>query len=194
MRREAGFSLLELVAVLSIFALVSLIGVQVIQATVRSSTRLAEVSENSKEVSLAMALLRQDMNAALGRVFTPPNGGTEPALKAGPGTQFSLTVGGLAGLQPNSSGQGRVIWRLDRGSGRLMRRVITSLTPGDNRAPEVAVLSDVQSMDLFSFQAQSGWQPGFAGDPREPAALPLGLRVRIDLARVPGLEAVVSLR
>jgi len=193
MKRSAGFSLLELVVVLAIFALVSLIGVQVIQATVRSSERLTEVSEESRELALALALLRQDLNAALARSFIPANNGLDPALKLGPGG-FSLTVGGLARFKPGTSGFGRVTWRFDAAKGQLFRQVQTSLTPGAARVPEVAVLSGVRALDLFSYEAQSGWKPGFAGDPRNPARLPLGLRVRLDLARVGVLDTVVSLR
>lgn len=193
MRRTSGFSLLELVVVLSIFALVALIGVQVIQATVRSSDRLTQISKDSGELAVTLALLRQDLNAGLARQFTPANGGTEPALKVGPGAQFSLTVGGLARLNANVSGQGRVTWRLN-GSGQLTRQVLTTLTPGPGRVPEVVVANGVRAMNFFSYQRRSGWQPGFAHDPGNPEILPLGLRVRLDLPRAEALDTVVSLR
>ena len=194
MRRDQGFSLIELMVVMSIFALVSLIGVQVIQATVRSSARLTEINEDSRDLAMVMALLRQDLNAGMAREFTPSNGGRQPALKVGPGPQFSLSVGGLARIYPQTSGQGRVTWRLDTASGQLFRSVHTSMTPARDRVPEVAVARDVTGFDLFSYQLRSGWKPGFAFDPGDPARLPLGLRIRLDHRRAAAIDTVVSLR
>ena len=193
MRRIAGFSLLELVAVLAIFALVAVAGVQVIQATVRTSDRLTEVSEASGELALGLALLRQDLNAALPRPFAPPGGGDEPALRAGT-AGFALTVGGLARLDAGATGFGRVVWRHDPANEALYRQVWTTLTPGGGRAPEVRVMTGVRRFELASYEVQGGWRPGFAADPRDVARLPLGLRVRIDHVRAEGLETVVSLR
>lgn len=193
MRRANGFSLLELVAVLAIFALVALIGVQVIQATVRSSERLSDISEDSGELAVGLALLRQDLNAALPRSFSPARGGQEPALRVATPDSFSLSVGGLARLDAAASGLGRVTWRLDHGTGQLYRQVFTSLTPA-GRAPEVVVLGGITRFELASYAARGGWRTGFSADPRNIDDLPLGLRVRLTHERAGDLETVVSLR
>jgi general secretion pathway protein J len=190
-----GFSLLELVAVLAIFAVVALIGVQVMQSTLRSSERLTDISEQSREIAVALSLLRQDLGNAVPRAFIPPGGGQQPALVQGQGG-FALSVGGLARLDPGASGFGRVIWRYDPTTDQLLRRVWTSLNPGDPRAasPEITVLSGVNSVALFSYDVQGGWRPGFASDPGNPSVLPLGVRLRIDHTRAEALDVTVSLR
>ena len=193
MKRSAGFSLLELVAVLSIFALVALIGVQVIQASVKSSERLTDISEQSADLAVGLALLRADLNAALPREFTPPDGGTEAALVTR-NSGFSVSVGGLARLNAGTSGFGRVTWRFDRGSNRVLRQVWTSLTPGAGRPVETVVLEDIEAFELSSFQTISGWQTGYAGDLRTLGALPLGVRVNLTHARAKDIEVMVSLR
>ncbi|MCG6902168.1 MAG: prepilin-type N-terminal cleavage/methylation domain-containing protein [Rhodobacter sp.] len=193
MKRSGGFSLLELVVVLAIFALVALIGVQVIQATVRNSRQLTRISEESGELAVGLALLRQDLNAALPRSYTPPNGGTRPALTVTSPDRFSLTVGGLAQLDRNASGLGRVTWRFDRPTGQLYRQVWTSLNPG-GLAPEVPVLGDVSEFALSHFTTQGGWRAGYSADPRNIGQLPLGLRVRLTHARAGEVLTVVSLR
>ena len=195
MRRAAGFSLLELVAVLSIFALVALIGVQVLQATIRSSERLSEISDDSADLARAVALLRQDLDAALPMVFTDPNGADRASLVAAVG-EFALTVGGLARLESNGSGQGRVRWRFDAGSGQMLRQVWTTRQPGSPRSVSapVTVLDNVRSLELASYAVQGGWRPGFSADPREITKLPLGLRVRVDHARFGEIVVTVSLR
>jgi len=193
MRRDQGFSLLELVAVLSIFALVALIGVQVIQASLRSSERLTAISEETKDISLGLALLRQDLNAALPRVFVPPDGGTEPALVTRPGS-FSLSVGGLARLDPGATGFGRVTWRFERATSRVTRAVWTSLTPGGGRAEDIVILEGVEAFEIASFLVDGGWRQGFDADPRTPNLLPLGLKVTLSHSRAKDLETLVSLR
>lgn len=193
MRRAQGFSLIELVAVLAIFSVVALIGVQVIQAAVRSSDRLSDVSDQSADLAQTLALMRQDLEAAVPRLFTPPDGGAEPALVARPGS-FSLSVGGLTRLTPGATGFGRVTWRHERTTGVLTRQVWTSLTPGGAAPERVVMLSDVQALALDSFRPQTGWSTGFDPDTRDRAALPLGLRVRIGTQRFDPLETMVSLR
>ena len=190
-----GFSLLELVAVLAIFAMVALIGVQVMQSTLRSSERLTEISEQSAEMAVALSLLRQDLSNAVTRGFIPPGGGEQPALVQGQGG-FALSVGGLARLDPGASGFGRVVWRYDPVTDQLLRRVWTSLTPGDPRAasPEIAVLSGVEGFNLFSYDTQGGWRSGYASDPGNPSVLPLGVRLRIEHTRTEVIDVTVSLR
>ena len=193
MKRNGGFSLPELVVVLAIFALVALIGLQVIRATVRSSDRLAEISESSGELAVGLALLRQDLAAALPRVFHPSTGGLEPALLVATPESFSLSVGGLARLNPGVSGLGRVTWRLDRATGQLFRQVFTTLTPG--AAPrEVPVMTGISEFALASYTVQGGWRAGFSADPRAPEVLPIGLKLRLTHSRAGALETVVSLR
>lgn len=193
MRKAGGFSLLELIAVLAIFAVVALIGVQVIQASVRSSERLTTLSDETSKLAYALAVLRHDLNAALPRRFTPPDGGTEPALVSRAGG-FSLSVGGLARLDPGATGFGRVIWRFNRRDGTLLRQVWTTLTPGGSAPPEVLVLDGIDAFDLASFTLEGGWRDGFAADPRNTAALPMGLRIRLTHRRADALETIVSLR
>ena len=193
--KTKGFSLLELVAVLAIFAMVALIGVQVMQSTLRSSERLTEISDQSGEMAVALSLLRQDLSNAVTRGFIPPGGGEQPALVQGQGG-FALSVGGVARLDPGASGFGRVVWRYDPTTDQLLRRVWTSLNPGDPRAasPEIAVLSGVEGFSLFSYDAQGGWRPGYASDPGNPVVLPLGVRLRIEHARAEAIDVTVSLR
>ena len=170
-----GFSLLELVAILAIFAMVALIGVQVMQSTLRSSERLTDISEQSGEMAVALSLLRQDLGNAVPRAFTSPGGGQQPAMLLGQGG-FALSVGGLARLDPGASGFGRVVWRYDPTTDQLLRQVWTSLNPGDPRAgsPEIALLSGVKAVSLFSYDVQGGWRPGFASDPRQSVDFAFG--------------------
>jgi len=196
--KDRGFSLLEMVAVLAIFALVALIGVQVIGATLKADRRLSGITEANGELAVALALLRRDLDAGISLPFYPGGGGAEPALRVAPGADsFSLSIGGLAGIGARpDAGLGRVTWRYDRAGGQLIRQLWTVLAPGGARAagPEVAVLSDVVGMDVASFATVSGWSRGYASDPRAPDDLPRAIRVRLQHRTFGTLETVVALR
>ncbi|MEL7116734.1 MAG: type II secretion system protein GspJ [Pseudomonadota bacterium] len=151
------------------------------------------MSESSETLAFGLALLRQDLNAALPRTFVPPNGGTEPALLSG-ASGFSLSVGGLAPLRQDVTSFGRAVWRFERGTGNVYRSVWTTRTPGGGRPTDVLVFDGITAFDLASFTVTAGWQPGFAVDPRNPSVLPLGLRVRMEHERYAMLETLVSLR
>ena len=190
---DTGFSLLELVAVLSIFALVALIGVQVLQASVKTSERLTAVSDASADLAKGLALLRHDLNAAFPSQFEPPNGAVDPALKTNR-SSFDLSVAGLSRIDPGATGFGRIRWRFDRTSKQVFRQVWTSLNPADARATEVLVFDEVDDFELSSFSMQAGWRVGYAVDPRNPGQLPLGLKVALSVPQGDDIEIIVSLR
>ena len=176
MKQDRGLSLLELVAVLAIFSMVSLIGVQVIQASVRANSRLVEVSDQARAISLTVATLRQDLDNAAARRFRPGGSAQISALKTGI-DGFSLSVSGLARIDQNTTGFGRVNWRFDAAKSALFRSVATSLYPAGQRTNEVLMLNGVSRFSIQSFQLPAGWRNGFAHDPRIADQLPLGIRV-----------------
>jgi general secretion pathway protein J len=193
MSRDRGFSLLELVVVLAIFALVALIGTKVIQSTLVADQRLRTISAENADLAYGLALLRADLKSAIPVAFYRPGGRAEPALDAVPrGTEFSLSV--TMADPAGGDGQGRVTWRL-ASAGQLVRQVWPTLAPGDPRvaAPEVPVLDGVRGIEFDSFRTGQGWRPGFTRDPDGPD-LPEAVRVRLRTDRVEGLEVTVALR
>ncbi len=194
-RRANGFSLLELVVVLAIFALVALVGVQVIRSTVLTEQRLASTGAANAELAVTLALLRRDMRAAIGVGFFTPTGIDEPALQIRQ-NGFSLSVGGLSGIENSAPDLGRITWRRDPATGQLRRQVWTTLVPGGPGAggAEVTMLGDVAGLAVEAFTPAAGWQPGFTADPRAASSLPHALRVRLQHAVFGQIETLVSLR
>nr|WP_235439132.1 GspJ family type II secretion system protein [Candidatus Rhodobacter lobularis] len=185
--------MLELVAVMAIFSLVALIGVQVMQASLRNAERLSAVSDESAGLAHGLAMLRLDLESAVPRGFVAPEGTHRDAFLTAP-SGVELSIGGLSRSAPGATGFGRVQWRLDPGAGRLIRRVWTDLQPGPERPPEQGYLSDIRGFQIETYQVLGGWRPGYAPDPRNPDALPLGARITLDHARLGPLEIMVSLR
>lgn len=179
-----GFSLLELVAVLAIFALVSLIGVQVIDASVRSQTRMSQTHDAVADLSFALALLRRDMNAATALPFQTSEGPVPPIqINA---TGFTLTVSGM-GLDPETSEIAQVRWQRTS-DGTLTRQVVTAAAA----APERVILAGIDGFAISAYDAQAGWRPGFRSTEATP--LPRGLRVRFDHTTAKGIEIVARVQ
>ncbi|WP_299628596.1 type II secretion system protein GspJ [uncultured Tateyamaria sp.] len=169
--KDQGLTLIELVAAMAIFALIAVMGLQSLTATLRTRDRLAEMSAEGAALSRPLALLRGDLSGTVPMLFYPP-GGAAPhsalrlaGAEAG-GEVLAFSVAGQPALDQGgravTAGFHRVEWRL--ADGMLYRRVWTVLDPaGDARSPEVVVMEGVSGMDLRSYWPQIGWQAGVRG-------------------------------
>lgn len=196
-RRDHGFSLLELVVVMAIFAVVALIGVQVIGQAVRADARLAKVNEQAADTAFALALLRADLTAAIGLPFYPPNGLPLPALEApARENRFALSLGGQATFDRSGPGRARATWRLDPATGEVTRQVWPSLIPGDVRmaSPEVVLFRDVRALTVEGYDPENGWTPGYPKPGKDPDLLPDALRVTLETGGAGPLQVLVTLK
>lgn len=173
-----GLTLIELVAALAVFALVAVMGLQALTANLRMRERLTQMEQQAADLSLGLALLRNDLSALLPLLFHPPGGGSRSALHLSEdGLTLSFSIGGQPDLPPGLGADGgqkrgqnrglglhRVQWRLDVARQQLMRRVWVVLSPASEQAlsPEVAYLSGVSGFGLRSLWPQLGWLPGVA--------------------------------
>lgn len=192
-----GFSLLELVVVMALFALVALIGVQVVAQVIRTDEKLSAVSRDASDLAYGLALLRADLQSATPMAFHPPGGLPLPALDApARAPHFSLSIGGQATLDGSGPGRARVTWRLDPASGTVTRVFWPSLIPGDRRlaSPEVTVFRDVDDLTLEIFDPEQGWGPGFPRPDVPGTGLPDALRVTIAHRRFETLQTTVTIR
>ncbi|MEL6886683.1 MAG: type II secretion system protein GspJ [Pseudomonadota bacterium] len=168
MTRDRGLTLIELVAAMAIFALVATMGLQSLSATLRSRDALADRSDAVAALARPLALLRQDLGAAVPLLFYPPGRGSPRGAVwvNGDGTVFELSVAGQTDLGRDGAVRTgrlhRVVWRLDAGDGTLYRRQWHALTPAGTSAasPEVAVMTGVTGLAFRSYWLRAGWQPG----------------------------------
>lgn len=179
-RRDDGFTLLELVAVLAVFALVATMGVQALQGALRTERALAGRAAAAAELEAALGQLRHDLEHAAPLVFVTPGGSVRAAFEAGLRDDgLALSLAGLDRLG-GGAGQGRAEWRLDPAQGALTRRMWPVLAPAaaGQAGPARTVLGDVAALRVFTYAPGTGWSPGWPG--ADPAALPVAVRVEID--------------
>jgi general secretion pathway protein J len=195
MRRDTGLTLIELTAAMAVFALVAVMGVQALNATLRMQDGLTERDSATWAAAEALALLRHDLGALAPMTFGRPDGTLEPALLSERAPdRVALSVAGLAVLPgTRETGAGRVEWRLDPATGALSRRYWRSLTPRDERAagPEVVILDGVEQMSLRRLGA-NGWVEDSAAGKLPPTSLPEAVELRLQTERFGALRVVVA--
>lgn len=187
---SAGFTLVELVAALAIFALVAVMATQALNGALRQRDALAARDDAAAALGRSLALMRRDLEAALPLGFLPAGADTrEPALRVigdAPGG-FALSIGGHPRL-PGEPGAGmaRVLWRVDPAREVLTRRHWPSLAPTRRNAggPARDMLEDVTALAIAPL---GEWD----GQIEDPDALPPGFEVVLQTRRHGRLRLVV---
>ncbi|WP_294606249.1 type II secretion system protein GspJ [uncultured Roseovarius sp.] len=197
---DRGLTLLELVAVLSIFAMVAVMGLQALGGMMRARDRIADADHKAAALSRGLALLRNDLKSAAPRAFWPPEGTEpEPAFldqSADEGVLVFSTSGQpvLPGVQ--AAGLSRVIWRHDRKSERLMRQVWPVLRPAseDALAPETEIFDRIAGFRVSAYAGpEEGWVAGWGlPGPLPRLALPEAVEIQFDSDIYGPLRVVVS--
>lgn len=168
MTSDRGLTLLELTAAMAIFALIAVMGLQALGATVLLQGRLSQRHAATWDVGVALVRLRADLDAMAPFAFAAPQGQDRAAAfvaDAG-GGRFSLSLAGVGRLPgTQETGLGRAEWWLDPGNDTLMRRYWPDLAPLDSSVagPEQAVLRGVTALQLRAL-TETGWVTDFGRD------------------------------
>lgn len=155
--RDRGLTLLELIAATAIFALVSVMALQALSGGI-VQRRVIQAGDADRSALLrTLALLRQDLEASL---VLPAHGDEVPAPQRAESTAagaFTLLRAGLPVL-PGQPGDGfaRVVWRVDAGTGRLLRQ---SAARGGAEAPAMTMLEGVLALRLVTYGEAGKDQP-----------------------------------
>ncbi len=157
MKRDApaGFSLLELMVALALFSLVAIMSLQILTGALHQRSLMERRTNESASLLRMMTLLRADLESVVPISFSPPLGGQEPAFMPAD-DRLALTLGGQARLNgsaqgaPDEDGFLRVIWHLDRTSGRLTRQIWPVLYPRDpaQLGPELLVIEGIEAWEI----------------------------------------------
>lgn len=181
--RQAGFSLVEMMVALMIFAIIASAGVGLLRASVDTQAavdgRLAEVSQLGR----LHALLAGDLGQAVARP-----GAASQQFTGDPG-RMAFVRAGWANLDGSArSDLQRVEWRFD---GRQLVRTGHARLVGGEAGTEAVFAKDVQSGSLRYRSPDGSWAPAFTSTPEQP--LPTAVEVQFARSGEQPLTLVLGL-
>lgn len=177
---EHGFTLIELMVALMIFAMLSAAGVMLLSGAVRAQGQVAAKLDDLASVQRASALLTADLAQAVPRISRLESGLLAPAFFArggggGPALQFVRTGRSNVEGEPRPSLQKLEYTLVD---GRLERRAYPLVDGSAAGAPSI-VIEGITGMTLRFRGEDGGWRDDWQST--DPTALPRA--VEMTLAR-----------
>lgn len=189
MTRDAGFTLVEVMVALSVFALIGTMSTGLLVTTIDARERQEAAMERLSALQQIRALWRDDAAHLLMRPHRTEDGGYGGAALSGPsGSVFTFDgdQGNLAaftrrgranpGEAADRSSLLRVIWRVE--DGVLLREIWLSADPAPASRPQTMVLTEGLENASVSFRYGRNWldapvRPGPSGEAPMPDALRL---------------------
>lgn len=192
--RKSGFTLLELLVALAIFAVMSVLAYGGLRQILSLDDGLRAASERHQGLELALLIIEQDLREAVPRGVRDGLGAAEPALRAGlDGELLSLTRS-VADVPLVTSGAAlkRVRYRLDDGA--LYRDVWDKL----DRTPATTyrsrrLLDDIAGLNIRFF-GDNSWSEFWPREDSGPVVdrLPQGIAVGIEFDDGRSVRRVVA--
>lgn len=193
--RQAGFTLLELLVAIAIFAVVAVMAYGGLNTVITQSSIVRSQTAQLEATQAGLRRLRADLVYAVDRPVRDALGGQIPAFTGGGQTVFSLTRMGVDNLWGEARSQmARVLWRLH--DGNLQRAELTPID-GTEGASVLDLdwqtqLQGVQKLAITFYDAKNQafeiWPP-----PNQPdAGLPKVTEINLSLNDMPPLRMTVA--
>jgi general secretion pathway protein J len=182
--RQRGFTLVEVLVALTIFALMSMLAYRGLNSMLGTRAHLAEDNRRWRDLALTLAQLEQDLGQAVNRPVRDSGGLLQPALLGNPQAradeaQLSVSRMGSAWQTGVAADVQRHGYRLHNGT--LEQLVWPVLDQAPLSAPAVYPLLDrVSRFELRYLDAAGNWQPSWPL-PGAAAVLPAALEVVVEL-------------
>lgn len=186
MKRAAGFTLLELLVAIGIFALTSAIAYGSLIRLMHDRERLESEHQFWRALSIVFARLEEDLSQARERQVRDLIGFPQPAFQGQPTDARALsapalefTRGGVLALGGGRSDLQRVAYRLDDGA--LKRLTWPVLDRGPQTAPvETVLLTQVQEFRVRFYSPTGAWLDLWP-DANNNVVLPRGVEIKLTL-------------
>ncbi|MBT8446668.1 MAG: type II secretion system minor pseudopilin GspJ [Gammaproteobacteria bacterium] len=180
--RTGGFTLIELVVALGIFAVMSSIAFGAIRTVINTRAAVSESNQQFAMVQMFFSYMEEDLENALERAVRDELGGEEASL-AGFGDErlLSLTRGGgylLPGNDAPASNLRRIEYELEEGSvGRYSWSVLDRSTVSERRGGQL--LAGIAEIGMRFMNAGGDWLEVWP--PAARATLPRAVQVELQL-------------
>ncbi|MEN5208573.1 type II secretion system minor pseudopilin GspJ [Stenotrophomonas terrae] len=188
----AGFTLLEVLVAVAIFALVGIASHRLLLSAVRVDAQTRQQEQQLRQLVRAMSSLERDVEQALERPVLDADGSEEPAFWSDPdgqGLQWTRAGWGNPLAAPRAQLQ-RVRWRQD--GTVLAREYWPVLDRADGAtAQRQVVLPDVSGVQWRYLDRQGVWRTQWHGNDAQP--LPRALELRLQHPRFGALRRVLVL-
>lgn len=190
-----GFSLIELLVAVAVFAVAAAMAWAGLDAVARTRLRLADAQQQFAAVQRSVDFLARDLVTTANRPVRAGRGGRLPAL-LGDAHRLELSRKGVASeLRSTDSALERVVWFSDNAS--LVRGRYAVLDRNDGSVPVRRDMdSAIQGLELRYLDHAGGWHDhwplsGEAG--ADHAALPRAVEFRIAFEQMGELRRIVEL-
>ena len=162
---EAGFTLVEMLVALTIFAILASAGVAILRSSVDTQSAVDTHLGKIRDLGRLDALLTSDLGQAVNRPTRGPSG-ERPAL-VGEAQRMQLVRTGWANYDGSArSDLQRVEWRLDQG--KLTRVGFDRLDGADEASAAATIARDVASAAFRYRNAAGEWSGAFVSTEQEP--------------------------
>lgn len=191
-RHRAGFTLVELLVALAVFAAVAAIAYGALDRIAQVRGALAAEQDRFGDVVRSVSDLTRDLRQAIARPVRGNAGELRPALVGAP-DHVELTRLGFANpLALTRSNLERVVWGLDDRRLRQGRYAVLDRAP--NSAPATRTrLDEVDGLRLRYLGGDGAWREYWPPDGADPALLPRAVELRIALTDLGELRRVLAL-
>ena len=167
MRGERGFTLVEMLVALSLFAAIAAIGVGLLRSSVDTQDAVQDRLKAMGGINRLRAVMANDLAQALPRSTRGPSGEAVPAF-AGSGTGFALVHGGA---RPNIE---RVAYALTGGE---WRRAVQSMLDGTPLSGGDRLAGEVSGAAVRYRDDRGQWSNSWTSEPGD--RLPRAVEVRL---------------
>lgn len=190
--RARGFSLLEVLVAVALFAVASALAYGGLRTLVAAQQQSAEATARLGRLQFAVGLIERDVGSAALRGIRDAYGAPHPALEGG-AQRIELTRHGLANtLALPRAELERVAWLVRDGVLLRQRWTVLDRAPA-SRPVEDELLDEVQSFELVFLDAQGRehrqWPPARG----EFGVFPRGLRITLDVEGFGEIRRVLEL-